>query len=188
VELRQLEYFLAVVEYGSFTGAAAHLYMGQSGLSASLLGLERELGTELFIRGRRGAELTDAGRAFLEPARAAVAAVHRAREAVSQVTGVLGGSVRIATVPVPKRVDILQTIRDFHEHHPGVDIHVVHDGAKDMLELVADSRVDFAVTPPTVPMSPTLRYKQLLSSCPSARPLIDWQGPGRWIHGRSSTS
>ena len=69
MELRQLEYFLAVVEEGSFTAAAARLYMVQSSLSASLLSLERELGTELFIRGRRGTELTDAGRALLEPAR-----------------------------------------------------------------------------------------------------------------------
>jgi hypothetical protein len=44
VELRQLEYFLAVVEEGSFTRAAARVYMVQSSLSASLLSLERELG------------------------------------------------------------------------------------------------------------------------------------------------
>jgi len=94
VELRQLEYFLAVVEEGSFTRAAASVYMVQSSLSASLLSLERELGTELFIRGRRGAELTDAGRAFLGPARAALRAVDGARDAVAEVTGLLRGSVR----------------------------------------------------------------------------------------------
>ena len=58
VELRQLEYFLAVVEEGSFTRAAARLYMVQSSLSASLLGLEKELGTDLFIRGRKGTVTT----------------------------------------------------------------------------------------------------------------------------------
>ena len=79
MELRQLEYFLAVVDEGSFTAAAARLYMVQSGLSAALRVLERELGTELFVRVRRGVELTDAGRAFLEPARAAIADTGRAR-------------------------------------------------------------------------------------------------------------
>src|SRR5688572_27820563 len=49
VELRQLEHFLAVVEEGTFTAAAARVFMVQSSLSASLMALERELGTELFI-------------------------------------------------------------------------------------------------------------------------------------------
>jgi DNA-binding transcriptional LysR family regulator len=72
VELRQLEYVLAVVEEGSFTRAAARLYIVQSSLSASLLGLQKELGTDLFLLGRKGTELTDAGRALLQPARAAL--------------------------------------------------------------------------------------------------------------------
>src|SRR3954464_13698347 len=110
VELRQLEYFLAVVEERSFTAAAARLYMVQSSLSASLLSLERELGTELFIRGRRGTELTDAGRALLDPARAALADTERARDAVAEVTGLLRGSVRIATVAVPRSLNAIHTI------------------------------------------------------------------------------
>jgi len=71
VELRRLEYFLAVVEEGAFTRAAARVNMVQSSLSAVLLNLERELGTELFIRGRRGSDLTDAGQALVGPARTA---------------------------------------------------------------------------------------------------------------------
>src|SRR3954452_21519928 len=102
MELRHLEYFLAVVEEGSFTRAAARLYMVQSSLSASLLSLERELGTELFIRGRRGVELTDAGRALLDPARAVLADANHARDAVGEVKGLLQGSVRVATVAVPR--------------------------------------------------------------------------------------
>jgi hypothetical protein len=54
VELRRLEHFLAVVMERSFTAAAARVFMVQSSLSASLQALERELGTELFVRGRRG--------------------------------------------------------------------------------------------------------------------------------------
>jgi DNA-binding transcriptional LysR family regulator len=119
VELRQLEYFLAVVEEGSFTRAAARLYMVQSSLSASLLGLEKELGTDLFIRGHKGAELTDAGRALLQPARAALHDAERARDAVAEVTGLLRGSVRVATVALPRDVDVLETVRSFQARHPG---------------------------------------------------------------------
>jgi DNA-binding transcriptional LysR family regulator len=162
VELRQLEHFLAVVEEGSFTRAAARSYMVQSSLSASLLALERELGTNLFIRGRRGAELTDAGRTLLEPARAALADADRARDAVAEVTGLLRGSVRIAAVAMPRSFDLAEAIRDFRDQHPGVDVHVIPVGGKHMTDLVADGAVDFAITPRVPRASPALRFDPLL--------------------------
>jgi DNA-binding transcriptional LysR family regulator len=147
MELRQIEHFLAVVEEGSFTRAAARLYMVQSSLSASLLSLERELGTDLFIRGRRGAELTDAGRAFLEPARATLLGADQARDAVAEVKGLLRGTVRIAAVTMPRGAHVAETIRRFQDEHPGVDVRVVPVCAREMTELVADGQVDFAITP-----------------------------------------
>jgi DNA-binding transcriptional LysR family regulator len=164
VELRQLEYFLAVVEEGSFTAAAARLYMVQSSLSASLLSLERELGTELFIRGRRGTELTDAGRALLEPARAALAETERARDAVAEVTGLLRGSVRIAAMAVPRVVDVADTIRGFQSEHPGIDVHVLPAGAQAMVDLVADGQVDFAIGPRIPRVGAALRFTPLIST------------------------
>jgi DNA-binding transcriptional LysR family regulator len=169
VELRQLEYFLAVAEEGSFTAAAARLYMVQSSLSASLLSLERELGTELFIRGRRGCELTDAGRALLDPARAALAETERARDAVAEVTGLIRGSVRIAAM-----------IRAFQSEHPGVDVHVLPAGAQGMADLVADGQVDFAIGPRTPGVGPALRFTSLISTpltlvCPAGHRLAGAQ-------------
>jgi DNA-binding transcriptional LysR family regulator len=164
VELRQFEYFLAVVEEGSFTAAAARLYMVQSSLSASLLSLERELGTELFIRGRRGTELTDSGRALLGPARAALADTERARDAVAEVTGLLRGSVRIATVAVPRSLNVIETVRRFQLEHPGVEIDLLHDGARDLVGLVADGEVDFAITPLTHRTGSALRFEPLTST------------------------
>jgi DNA-binding transcriptional LysR family regulator len=164
VELRQLEHFLAVVEEGSFTRAAARLYMGQSSLSSSLLSLERELGTELFTRGRRGAELTDAGRALLEPARAALSEAEGARDAVAAVRGLLRGSARVATVAAPRSVDVVETIRRFQREHPGVAVYLVHDGARDLIGLVAEGRADFAVTPATHRLSAGLRFEPLLTT------------------------
>jgi DNA-binding transcriptional LysR family regulator len=164
VELRQLAHFLAVVEEGSFTRAAARSYMVQSSLSASLLALERELGTNLFIRGRRGAELTDAGRTFLEPARAALADAERARDAVAEVTGLLRGTVRVAAVAMPRSLDLAETIRQFRDQHPGVDVHVIPVGGKHMVDLVADGTVDFAITPRGPHAGPSLRFEPLLST------------------------
>ncbi len=164
MELRQLEYFLAVAEEGSFTAAAARLYMVQSSLSGSLLVLERELGTELFVRGRRGTELTDAGRALVEPARATLAHTELARDAVAAVTGLLRGSVRIAAMAVPRVVDVADTIREFQLEHPGIDVHVLPASAQGMVDLVTDGQVDFAIGPRTPRVGPALRFIPLIST------------------------
>jgi DNA-binding transcriptional LysR family regulator len=176
VELRQLEHFLAVVGEGSFTRAAARVHMVQSSLSASLIALERELGTELFIRGRRGAEMTDAGRALLEPARAALEKIESAHHAVAEVTGLLRGTVRIATVFVPRSLDIVETIRRFRTEHPGVDVQVLPADPTSMVDLVADGQVDFAITPRVERTSAALRFTPLVSSplvlvCPAGHRL-----------------
>jgi DNA-binding transcriptional LysR family regulator len=164
VELRQLEHFLAVVETGSFTSAAARLFMVQSSLSASLLGLERELGTELFIRGRRGAELTDAGRAFLEPARATLAEADRACDAVAEVQGLLRGTVRIAYAATPRLDDVVSTLCRFREEHPGVRVHAVPADERQVTGLVIGGQVDFAVTPRVDRAGSAFRFQPLVSS------------------------
>jgi DNA-binding transcriptional LysR family regulator len=176
VELRQLEHFLAVVEEGSFSRAAARVFMVQSSLSASVLALERHLGTELFIRGRRGAELTDAGLALVEPARTMLAHADRARDAVAEVRGLLRGSVRIAAMSVPRSIDIIDTIRRFRTEHPGVEVQVLPADARSMVDLVADGRVDFAITPWTDRIGSTLHFEPLLSTrlavmCPAGHRL-----------------
>ena len=87
MELRHLRYFIAVAEEGSVTVAAEkRLHTAQPSLSRQLRDLELEVGARLLVRGPRGVELTDAGRAFLDHARLAVGqaaeAVHAARRAV----------------------------------------------------------------------------------------------------------
>jgi DNA-binding transcriptional LysR family regulator len=166
VELRQLEHFLAVVREGSFTAAAGKLFMVQSSLSASLLSLERELGADLFIRGRRGAELTDAGRSLLEPARAALRSLEVARDAVAEVSGLSRGTVRIAckSASVPDRIDVGPTIRLFRREHPGVDVQLVPADARGMVEMVADGDVDFAISPTTADMGPRLSFHTLVQT------------------------
>lgn len=164
VELRHLEYFLAVVEEGSFTRAAARLYMVQSSLSAALLSLERELGTELFIRGHRGSHLTDAGQALVEPARSALVSVEHAKDAVAEVNGLLRGTVRIAVLAVPPALDLVDLITRFHARHPGVHLQVIPAGAESMVDLVADGEVDFAITPRSGRISKALQFRSLISS------------------------
>src|SRR3984885_6878251 len=82
MELRHLRFFIAVVEEGSLTTAAAlRLHTSQPSLSRQIRELEDEVGAELLTRSARGVALTPAGRAFLDHARLALAQVEAASEA-----------------------------------------------------------------------------------------------------------
>jgi DNA-binding transcriptional LysR family regulator len=120
--------------------------------------------------------MTDAGRALLEPARAALEKIESAHHAVAEVTGLLRGTVRIATVFVPRSLDIIETIRRFRTEHPGVDVQVLPADPTSMVDLVADGQVDFAITPRVERTSAALRFTPLVSSplvlvCPAGHRL-----------------
>ena len=91
MELRQLEYFVAVADEANFTRAAAALHVTQPGVSAQIRRLERELGQDLLDRAARTVSLTEAGAAALPYARAALAAAAGVQLAVDQLTGLLRG-------------------------------------------------------------------------------------------------
>ncbi|WP_197377612.1 LysR family transcriptional regulator [Mycolicibacterium baixiangningiae] len=121
MELRQLEYFLAVAEEANFTRAAERVHVAQPAVSAQIARLERELGQPLLDRARRRVRLTAAGAALLPHARAALAAVASARLAVEELAGLVRGSVVIGTVTA-HNVDMPALLAAFHTAHPGVEI------------------------------------------------------------------
>jgi DNA-binding transcriptional LysR family regulator len=146
VELRQLRVFVAIAEAGTVTGAAERLHVVQSAASATLRGLERELGAELVERRARGVVLSDAGRALLPEARRVLAAADVAREAVDAVRGGLRGTVRLGVMQSQRGVySIPDLLRRFGEHHPGVEVLIRHTGGSaEMAAHVADGTLDLA--------------------------------------------
>src|ERR1700748_2008553 len=97
MELRHLEYFLAVADTRSFTRAAQRLHVVQSGVSATIKALERELGSALFTRSSQEVALTPAGRAFLPRARETLESARAAVDAVQQTQDTLYGTVTVGT-------------------------------------------------------------------------------------------
>jgi DNA-binding transcriptional LysR family regulator len=150
MDLRQLEAFVAATEEGGITRAADRLHVVQSAVSASLRRLEAELGTPLLERRARGVALTDAGRALLPHARAALSAAEAGREAVDAVRGGLRGVVRLGIMqsqsPSGSRVSVPGALREFRDRHPGVELRVGHlaGGSAEMAEQVAEGTLDLA--------------------------------------------
>ncbi len=126
MELRHLQFFVAVAEELSFTRASRRLHVVQSGVSSAIQGLERELGAPLFDRDRHRVALTDAGLALLPEARATLAAAQAARDAVAQARGGLRGTLTVGTMVSIGPVDVAGLLGRFHTTHPGVSVHLRH--------------------------------------------------------------
>ncbi|WP_433614130.1 LysR family transcriptional regulator [Dactylosporangium sp. CA-139114] len=144
MELHQLEYFLAVVDEGGFTRAAARLRVAQPGVSAQVRKLERELGLPLLERTTRSVRVTAAGEAVLPYARAALAAVDGARHAVDELAGLTRGRVAVGTV-TSHTVDLATILADFHTRWPDVEITLVEDVNERLTDAVREGRLDAAI-------------------------------------------
>lgn len=122
VDVRQLEYFLAVVDHGGFNRAATALHLSQPSLSQSVRALERDLGSDLFHRIGRRAVLTEAGTALIEPARTAVRSLQLARASVESVHGLRTGRVDVASSPSQAIEPLTGLIHRFARAHPAVSV------------------------------------------------------------------
>ena len=124
MERRQLEYFLAVVECGGFTSAAADLHVSQPSLSRGIHLLERELGATLFTRLSRGVTLTAAGEALVGPARQVMRDLATARSSVQKVAGLMAGRLEIVSLTALAVHPLAVLIGAFRQRYPLVDIKV----------------------------------------------------------------
>jgi DNA-binding transcriptional LysR family regulator len=145
MDLRQLEYFVAVAAEANFTRAAERVHITQSGVSAQVRQLERELGATLFDRSTRTATLTAAGAAALEPARAALAAAAAVRQAVDDVNELMRGRLVVAMVTACSVTPFFDALAAFHRSHPGVEITLSEDSSDQMVDQVRAGLVDLAL-------------------------------------------
>jgi DNA-binding transcriptional LysR family regulator len=148
VSLRQLEYFVAVVDDGSFTTAAARLHVSQPGLSHQIQALERQLGGPLLERLSRGVRLTPAGRTALPHARASLAHAERARAGALRASGVDAGELHVGTL-FSISVGILpMALRAWRSQYPDVQVRLVEfRRSDDLIAAMEAGRADVAVGP-----------------------------------------
>ncbi|WP_330272037.1 LysR family transcriptional regulator [Lentzea sp. NBC_00516] len=167
MELRQLQYFIAVAEDCHFTRAAGRMHVTQSALSASIRALEVELGAPLFLRTTRQVELTQAGRALLPEARRALGSVESARDAVAAVQGLLRGTLSVGSLQCLHVVHLPAVLSRFHELHPGVEIRMRQSGNAELVEDVRAGRLDLAFVTRQPKIADDLRVSTL-----SSEPLV----------------
>jgi DNA-binding transcriptional LysR family regulator len=145
MELRQLEYFIAVAEEANFTRAGERVHVSQSGVSAQIRRLERDLGALLIDRSGRTATLTTAGEAAFEHARAVLAAAQAMRQSVDEVNGLLRGRLVVGMVTGCTVTPLFEAIAAFHVGHPGVAITLFEDNSDRLAEGVRSGAADLAL-------------------------------------------
>lgn len=145
MELHQLRYLAAIVDEGSFTAAAARLHVSQSGVSAQLGKLERELGEPLLSRTGRGAALTPLGKAVLPLARDALAAVDGIAHTAAEFADAVRGPVRLATITGCDFPGFLDVVAGLGTSHPGIALTLTEDDSHVLEAHVRDRRLDVAL-------------------------------------------
>ena len=145
MDLRQLRYFTAIVEQGSFSKAATKLRVAQPALSQHLRHMEDELGVALLHRGTRGVLPTEAGERLLARARAILADFAELRDSVRGEAAAPGGEVRIGlpgTVSEQFSVPLIEAAR---ERYPAVRIRIAEAMSGFVLDWLRRGEVDLAV-------------------------------------------
>jgi LysR family nitrogen assimilation transcriptional regulator len=161
MDLRQLAYFVSVVDAGSFSRAAVALNLAQPTLSRQIALLEADLGQRLLVRTGRGASTTEAGDALLVHARAMLDTARRARDELRELNASPVGRI---TLGLPPRVALglgAALVQRFRERFPRAVITVTEGLSSILYEWLIAGRLDLALMfdPPA---SPLLDYQTLL--------------------------
>ncbi|MBV8221192.1 MAG: LysR family transcriptional regulator [Solirubrobacterales bacterium] len=184
--LRQVSYFVAVAEAGSFTVAARRLRIAQPSLSQQVQALEHDIGAALLERTSRGVRLTTAGREVLPEARAMLAAAQRARLAARQTETLEGGELEIATVRSLAVGVLPPLIGEFRTRHGGVRIWLREFAHRDHLNAAVwagQSDIAFGPRPSGWPGPLTaLGWEEFALILPLDDPLAATDGPVNLRH------
>lgn len=144
MDIRQIQYFLSIVATGSFSAAADEHFISQSSLSKIIIALEKELNVFLFDRSKRKVILTEAGQAFIEPARKLNADYKALLEELDRYKSETD-TFSVGTIPVLTQYGITTSIAQFRVEHPGIHFVMEEIHGFNILPGLDEHRFDLAI-------------------------------------------
>jgi len=175
MELRQLRYFVAAAEAGSFSGAAAALGVIQPTVSQHIQRLEEQVHTDLFERHARGARLTHAGEHLLRVARRIIADVDQALRHATEVAQAEAGAVSIGFYASLSSGPLRDAIAAYRAAMPKVAINLFEGSPPDLLTALQQRRIDVSFTVGEVARADVEKLhlwdEPLLAAVPEGSPL-----------------
>jgi DNA-binding transcriptional LysR family regulator len=144
MELRHLRYFCAVAERRSFTMAARHLNVSQSGVSGQVRSLEDEIGVRLLRRNQRDVALTPGGMAFWQEAREILAQADRAVELAARASKGESGKLTVGLCGPVTSTFLPKIIRDFRRQFPAVSVSLKDRAPAEQVGALLDREIDIS--------------------------------------------
>ena len=145
MDIRSMQYYLAVVREGTISAAAEALHVAQPSLSRQMKELEEELGAALFVRGNRRITLTEEGMVLRKRAEEMVRLMQRTEEEISQLKNHVSGSVRIGAGESVSFHYLSRTAASIAKEHPDIRFHITSGDTRDLMDELNDGLIDFAV-------------------------------------------
>lgn len=124
MDIRQLQYFVAVAEHLSFTKAAKHLFVAQSAVSQQIADLEKKIGAQLFIRNKRSVKLSKSGDVLFKEATYLINKFEEAVKKTRQAELGILGNLNIGFIGYTDKYFLPHLIRKFRHNYPKIDIHL----------------------------------------------------------------
>lgn len=180
MELRQLRYFIAVAEEGSFSRAARRLHVSQPPLSTQIKGLEDELGAQLLERSNRGVSLTPAGSVFFEEVRIVLARLEHAKKATLRANRSDVGMLSIGFVSIADYGILPPTLKNFRSNYPLVEVQLHELTTDAQIRELRAARLDLGIGLGPVD-EPDLEFErlsreELVLAAPSGHPAAKGEG------------
>ncbi|CAG0992819.1 MAG: LysR family transcriptional regulator [Rhizobiaceae bacterium] len=143
--IRQIQYFVAVAEKGTVSGAAQGLSISQSAITEAIKELEGDLGVELFERHPRGLAITHKGHQFLRHATKILADVSDARLAFARDREVASGRLQLGVTSLVAGYVLSDLLARYRRAFPGVDVTAIEDNGDYLEHLLVGGELDVAV-------------------------------------------
>ncbi|MEO8780042.1 MAG: LysR family transcriptional regulator [Rhodanobacter sp.] len=181
MEFRQLRYFVAIVEEGSFSRAAERLHVSQPPLSTQIKSLESELGARLLERNNRGVSLTAAGSVFYAEAVATLARLEHARVKTQQADRGDSGMLAVGFVSIADYSILPPALKSFRAAFPMVEVQLHELTTDAQIRELRATRLDLGIALAPVD-EPDLTFKgimreELVLAAPSDHPAVKGDGP-----------
>ncbi|WP_302519516.1 LysR family transcriptional regulator [Allisonella histaminiformans] len=145
MDLRQLSYFVTIVEEGTITGAARKLHISQPPLSHQMHLLEKELDAVLFIRGARQIKLTEPGIALYRYAMEMLELEQVAKDEITSLTSGARGSIRLGLVSSSASPGLYRSLARFHKTFPDVSLKVYEGNTFELLDMLEKGKIEVAI-------------------------------------------
>ena len=145
MDIRTMEYYLAVIREGTISGAALSLHVAQPYLSRQMKSLEEELGVSLFERGSRRITLTKDGLILRKRAEEMIKLMQITKEELALEGDIISGTIRIGAGESHVFHYIAQAAYEISKNHPNISYEMVSGDTEDLISDISNGLLDFAL-------------------------------------------